>query len=55
MNHAYVEEDDGGYWVQDTRVSLDKECENRGFESVWYPEHTHIPASRRSPWSGGEE
>ena len=32
-----------------------KECEDRGFESVWYPEHTHIPASRRSPWPGGEE
>ena len=30
-------------------------CENRGFESVWYPEHTHIPASRRSPWPGGAE
>src|SRR4249920_4024417 len=28
-------------------------CEDRGFESVWYPEHTHIPASRRSPWPGG--
>ena len=32
-----------------------KECEERGFESVWYPEHTHIPASRRSPWPGGGE
>ncbi|MGE0821698.1 MAG: LLM class F420-dependent oxidoreductase [Candidatus Binatia bacterium] len=30
-------------------------CEERGFESVWYPEHTHIPASRRSPWPGGAE
>jgi probable F420-dependent oxidoreductase len=30
-------------------------CEDRGFESVWYPEHTHIPASRRSPWPGGAE
>lgn len=27
--------------------------EERGFESVWYPEHTHIPASRRSPFPGG--
>jgi probable F420-dependent oxidoreductase len=27
--------------------------EDRGFESVWFPEHTHIPASRRSPWPGG--
>ena len=32
-----------------------KACEDRGFESVWYPEHTHIPASRRSPWPGGSE
>jgi probable F420-dependent oxidoreductase len=30
-------------------------CEERGFESIWYPEHTHIPASRRSPWPGGGE
>ncbi len=28
-------------------------CEERGFESVWYPEHTHIPASRKSPFPGG--
>jgi probable F420-dependent oxidoreductase len=27
--------------------------EERGFESLWVPEHTHIPASRRSPWPGG--
>ncbi len=32
-----------------------KACEDRGFESVWYPEHTHIPASRRSPWPGGKD
>ncbi len=30
-------------------------CEERGFESVWFPEHTHIPASRRSPGPGGAE
>src|SRR5260370_16484064 len=29
--------------------------EERGFESVWFPEHTHIPASRRSTWPGGGE
>lgn len=34
---------------------LARACEERGFESVWYPEHTHIPASRRSPWPGGSE
>jgi len=32
---------------------LAKELEARGFESLWVPEHTHIPASRKSPWPGG--
>jgi probable F420-dependent oxidoreductase len=32
---------------------LARACEERGFESLWFPEHTHIPASRRSPWPGG--
>jgi probable F420-dependent oxidoreductase len=32
---------------------LARALEQRGFESVWFPEHTHIPASRRSPWPGG--
>src|ERR1700675_1324069 len=32
---------------------LAREAEARGFESLWLPEHTHIPASRRSPWPGG--
>ncbi len=30
-------------------------CEARGFESVWFPEHTHIPASRKTPWPLGGE
>ena len=34
---------------------LARALEERGFESVWVPEHTHIPASRRSPWPGGGE
>ena len=30
------------------------ELEQRGFESLWVPEHTHIPLTRRtSPPSGG--
>ena len=29
--------------------------EERGFESFWVTEHTHIPTSRRSPWPGGAE
>jgi probable F420-dependent oxidoreductase len=28
--------------------------EERGFESLWFPEHSHIPASRRTPWGGKE-
>jgi len=34
---------------------LARETEARGFESLWVPEHTHIPSSRRSPWAGGAE
>jgi len=29
--------------------------EERGFESLFLPEHTHIPVSRRTPWPGGGE
>ncbi|MBI3968199.1 MAG: LLM class F420-dependent oxidoreductase [Chloroflexi bacterium] len=34
---------------------LAREAEARGFESLFLPEHTHIPASRLSPWPGGAE
>jgi probable F420-dependent oxidoreductase len=34
---------------------LGRALEERGFESMWVPEHTHIPASRRSPWPGGPD
>src|SRR2546429_4969741 len=34
---------------------LARALEERGFESLWVPEHTHIPASRRSPWPGGAD
>ncbi|HTX12418.1 MAG TPA: LLM class F420-dependent oxidoreductase [Solirubrobacteraceae bacterium] len=30
-------------------------AEDRGFESLLFPEHTHIPASRDSPYPGGGE
>jgi probable F420-dependent oxidoreductase len=33
--------------------ALGRALEERGFESLWIPEHTHIPASRKSPWPGG--
>ena len=32
---------------------LARAAEDRGFESFWVPEHTHIPVSRKSPWPGG--
>ncbi len=32
---------------------LARELEDRGFESLWVTEHTHIPTSRTSPWPGG--
>lgn len=34
---------------------LAKAMEDRGFESLFVPEHTHIPASRESAWPGGAE
>ena len=36
-------------------VELGQAAEERGFESVFFPEHTHIPVSRRSPWPGGDD
>ena len=29
--------------------------EERGHGSLWFPEHTHIPASRETPFPGGDE
>ncbi len=34
---------------------LARAVEERGFDSLFFPEHTHIPASRRTPWPGGAE
>jgi probable F420-dependent oxidoreductase len=34
-------------------AELARAAEERGFESLFFPEHTHIPTSRRSPWPGG--
>jgi probable F420-dependent oxidoreductase len=33
---------------------LARAAEERGFESFWVGEHTHIPASRLTPYPGGE-
>lgn len=38
-----------------TPAELAVALEDRGFESFWVPEHTHIPLSRKSPWPGGDE
>jgi probable F420-dependent oxidoreductase len=32
---------------------LARALEERGFESLWLPEHTHIPANRRTPYPAG--
>ncbi len=34
---------------------LAREAEACGFESLFFPEHTHIPAARQTPWPGGAE
>ena len=36
-------------------TELAPEVEARGFESLWVPEHTHIPVSRETPYPGGGE
>ncbi len=36
-----------------TSVALARALEERGFESVWAPEHSHIPLSRKTPYPGG--
>ena len=36
-------------------LELGPALEERGFESVWLAEHSHIPASRTSPWPGGPD
>ena len=36
-------------------AELARAAEERGFESLWAPEHSHIPLSRNSPWPGGGE
>jgi probable F420-dependent oxidoreductase len=34
-------------------VELAQALEERGFDSMWVPEHTHIPISRRTPYPNG--
>jgi probable F420-dependent oxidoreductase len=40
----------------DTAIAPDRlarEAEDRGFESLFFPEHTHIPIGRRTPYPAG--
>jgi len=32
-----------------TPMELATAAEDRGFESLWFPEHSHIPLTRKSP------
>jgi probable F420-dependent oxidoreductase len=34
---------------------LGRAVEERGFDALLFPEHTHIPTNRRSPWPGGPD
>jgi len=36
-----------------TAAELAAGLEERGFESIWAPEHSHIPLSRKTPYPGG--
>ncbi|HJR86806.1 MAG TPA: LLM class F420-dependent oxidoreductase [Acidimicrobiia bacterium] len=33
-------------------TELGRAAEDMGFESLWFPEHSHIPTSRETPWGG---
>jgi alkanesulfonate monooxygenase SsuD/methylene tetrahydromethanopterin reductase-like flavin-dependent oxidoreductase (luciferase family) len=42
-------------FATDTAIRPDhlaREVEARGFDSLWFPEHSHIPVSRETPWGG---
>src|SRR5256714_9247884 len=46
------------YFPTDYGIAIDelaRALEERGFESLFVPEHTHIPMSRRTPYPGGGE
>lgn len=33
-------------------IELGRAVEDLGFESLWFPEHSHIPTARTTPWGG---
>ncbi|HYA35126.1 MAG TPA: LLM class F420-dependent oxidoreductase [Candidatus Binataceae bacterium] len=53
MPHFAVSMFPADYAIQP--IELAQASEERGFESLWFPEHTHIPASRKTPWPAGGE
>jgi alkanesulfonate monooxygenase SsuD/methylene tetrahydromethanopterin reductase-like flavin-dependent oxidoreductase (luciferase family) len=36
-------------------MELARALEERGFEPVWAPEHSHIPLSRKTPFPRGQD
>ena len=38
-----------------TAPELAVALEQRGYDSIWAPEHSHIPLSRKTPFPGGGE
>ena len=45
-------------FATDYSIPMDElsiELEDRSFESLFVPEHTHIPTNRESPWPGGAD
>jgi alkanesulfonate monooxygenase SsuD/methylene tetrahydromethanopterin reductase-like flavin-dependent oxidoreductase (luciferase family) len=36
-------------------IEVGRALQERGFESLFLPEHSHIPCSRQTPWPGGDE
>jgi probable F420-dependent oxidoreductase len=53
MHGVYEPDDrrDGPHAMSITDFAI--AAEERGFESLFVPEHTHIPTPRRTPWAGG--
>ena len=41
------------YSIQPAKLAI--VAEERGIESLWFPEHSHIPVSRELPFPGGDE
>ena len=36
-------------------ADLARRAEALWFESLWFPDHSHIPVERATPWPGGDE